>query len=113
MATSIRVHFRPVFYADDVEGWLCYDTWEDGKPTVKAIVGFETVDYQEGDQITPMGSKPGVYRLADFVQSVVDAAWAVGIKPTALKAELEKPAMMRHLEDMRALAFHKIGADKP
>jgi len=49
-----------------------------------------------------------------MLQALVDACWRAGIRPEALQADAsEIGATKRHLEDMRAIAFHKVGAERP
>jgi hypothetical protein len=52
--------------------------------------------------------------FAPFLQVALDAAWEMGLRPAGLLDTRESmKATAAHLEDMRAIAFHKIGADKP
>ncbi len=50
----------------------------------------------------------------EILQAILDAAWAEGMRPTGISGERgEIKRLEEHLGDMRALAFHKIGAEKP
>jgi len=49
-----------------------------------------------------------------FLQAALDAAWELGMRPAGFNDTRESMAATKaHLEDMRALAFHKTGAAKP
>lgn len=51
--------------------------------------------------------------VTGFLQSVIDAAWEDGMRPSAAKdATEELKAVRYHLEDMRSLAFSN-SKDKP
>lgn len=50
----------------------------------------------------------------EFLQAVLDAAWAHGLRPTGISGERgEIKRLEEHLGDMRAIAFHKVGAQRP
>lgn len=55
------------------------------------------------------------HRDADsFLRAIMNAAWEAGIRPDGfLDARESMKATTAHLEDMRAIAFHKVGAPKP
>lgn len=49
-----------------------------------------------------------------FLRAVLNAAWDAGLRPDGFNDTRESmKATNAHLQDMRALAFHKIGAEKP
>jgi hypothetical protein len=49
-----------------------------------------------------------------FLRAALNAAWDLGLRPDGfLDVRESMKATTAHLEDMRALAFHKIGAQKP
>ena len=52
------------------------------------------------------------HEMRQMLQAIVNEAYKrFGIAPYGHKHELG--AMNKHLEDMRSMAFHKIGAEKP
>ena len=86
---------------------LCKDT-PDGRLSALVDMTFRD-DFIEGDFIDPV-------RIEDpsLIQAIVDAAWSIGIKPQGFSGDgSELKATHRHLEDMRSIAFHKVGAEKP
>lgn len=49
-----------------------------------------------------------------LVQAIVDAAWREGFRPAGyVDLSVESIAGNKHLEDMRTIAFHKMGVPKP
>jgi hypothetical protein len=49
-----------------------------------------------------------------FLQAALDCAWELGLRPAGFLDTRESMAATKaHLEDMRSLAFYKIGADRP
>lgn len=49
-----------------------------------------------------------------FLRAALNCAWEQGLRPDGFEDTRESMrATNAHLEDMRALAFHKIGAPKP
>ena len=82
------------------------DVNQDGEAT--ALSNIEYTKHIPGDLIKNVPVDRGL------LQSIVDACWKVGIRPEALNAiDSEIGATKRHLEDMRSIAFHKVGAEKP
>lgn len=43
-----------------------------------------------------------------FMQAMLDAAWAAGFRPTRAQSEADKE---RHLQDMRLIAFHQLNIE--
>ena len=49
-----------------------------------------------------------------FFQAMLDAFWDAGMRPSGLKPMMDmEKAQLRHLNDMRAIAFEKIGIKNP
>jgi hypothetical protein len=49
-----------------------------------------------------------------FLRAAMNAAWELGLRPDGyLDTRESMTATNAHLQDMRALAFHKLGATKP
>lgn len=77
---------------------------EDGKATLKRI--------EDGEY------RPDPFLAGDVaeevLQALMDAAWAYGMRPNGISGERgEIKRLEEHLSDIRAIAFHKIGAPKP
>jgi hypothetical protein len=53
--------------------------------------------------------------LTDFeAQQLIDALWSAGLRPAGAKqSQGAYDAQSRHLEDMRALAFHHAKVERP
>ncbi len=50
----------------------------------------------------------------DFLRAAMNCAWEYGLRPDGFNDTRESmQAKDKHLEDMRSLAFHTIGATKP
>jgi len=50
----------------------------------------------------------------DFLRAALNAAWELGMRPDGFDDTRESmKATAAHLEDMRAIAFHKVGAPVP
>jgi hypothetical protein len=50
----------------------------------------------------------------EFLQACLEAAWEAGMRPVGYGDTKEQAkALNAHLQDMRSIAFHKIGAQKP
>lgn len=67
----------------------------------------------EGDVFPP---QPALSRhdAEAFLRAALNCAWDLGFRPDGFNDTRESmKATSQHLEDMRAIAFHKIGAVKP
>ena len=66
------------------------------------------VELQEGDD------PPTTFSLhLEAAQELMDELWRCGLRPTEVGTAGELAAVRYHLQDMRALAFTRIGVDKP
>lgn len=73
------------------------------------------------DSITWVETREGMERAnptfdlpMERAQRLMDMLWEAGLRPVAGKqSEGVVSAQSRHLEDMRALAFTKLGVEKP
>jgi hypothetical protein len=52
-------------------------------------------------------NKEGI-QTEKVIQSIIDAAWEFGMRPSGYKAEGEIAAIKGHLEDMRKIVFLKV-----
>ena len=81
---------------------------KDNRLISKYIGDFAKVEAKEGiaEQVKP-------FRLStEEAQVLFDQLWDCGLRPAENKAA-EYRAQAKHLEDMRALAFGKLGVAKP
>jgi len=69
------------------------------------------------DEAVPRGATPFDDLSEDvegFLRAAMNCAWELGLRPDGFNDTRESmKATKAHLDDMRALAFHKIGAPKP
>lgn len=82
--------------------------------------GFETFSGAARKKYEPgeLADDGGLTSLASdemrgFLKAIMDEAWRIGVRPSESTADTVIAAKDRHLQDMRALAFHKIGAELP
>lgn len=77
------------------------------------VVTGVTIERMGGGFMTP--PSPIAERDAEaFLRAALNCAWELGLRPDGLDDTREQIAATRkHLEDMRAIAFHKVGATKP
>lgn len=109
-------------------GWRChlgyrpeihgYEFWLSSDGPGKTQLRLSKFEFEQWDAgagyLTPPETIPIIdMGMAGALQAIVDAAWEIGVKPKAAFSGGELGAANRHLEDMRALAFHKIGCEKP
>lgn len=64
----------------------------------------------EPDHIMPF--EDNLYLPQEILQALVDGCAKAGIVANSFSGD-ELKATKSHLEDMRAIAFHKVGANKP
>lgn len=99
-----RVNRRPELAATDL--WLWRDAGWRQEPDREIIrLSFEPV---EPNTIVDTPSFTGTYPddVEDFLRSIMDAAWEMGIRPTGFKEQTDTlTATKKHLEDMRSLVF--------
>jgi hypothetical protein len=100
-------------------GHRLFLSWDDpsgprnefGRIEVHVANGFTSTAYDEG---VGFDFTDGIARADQLIQSILDEAWECGFRPAGFKDVKNETAAIRgHLEDMRALAFHKSGAAKP
>ncbi len=106
-----KAYIEKDFRRDDVRLFIRLDERGSGRRSMVSGLIMSTLDH--GAEIPDAGrliaSEYG--RQNEFVQAILDAAWAYGFRPSGEAGS--DSSMARHLEDMRAIAFHKIGAPKP
>lgn len=76
---------------------------------------FTRVELRQVPDVEQAMERSPFMRMTDEdAKSLMDALWNAGIRPSNGEGSLgQLGATQRHLEDMRALAFHNVGADKP
>lgn len=110
---KFTVHARPNFVRRDTEIVILAEG-----PGYEAIVTKLEFYKLELGQIPPFEGgwiiDNGVGKQADFLQAMLDGAWEAGLRPTGYSNVSEAMrASDKHLQDMRAIAFHKLGVPKP
>lgn len=85
--------------AEDVKG--------EAGTSVRVAEGFTWSTQPEGAM---WAATTGIHDVDGLVQSIVDAAWEAGFRPTGFSDVKNETAAIRdHLKDMRTVAFHKLG----
>jgi len=75
---------------------------------------FTLVRKIAGEPVVPTFSSLTTDGGEGFLRAVLNCAWDMGLRPDGyLDTRESMRATNAHLQDMRAIAFHKIGADKP
>lgn len=83
---------------------------DQSRGVVEVLAGFEWVTYQEGDQFD---SGAGIGRADALIQGIVNKAWDAGFRPAGYAdVKNETTAIRAHLDDVRTIAFHKLGIPK-
>ncbi|RUV65834.1 hypothetical protein EOA64_00380 [Mesorhizobium sp. M1A.F.Ca.IN.022.02.1.1] len=105
MATwKVRAHHNPMQDAFDV-------LIECGDATV---LPFSLTIRDRSAPVIPTFSADETQEGEAFLRAVLNAAWDAGLRPDGyLDTRESMGATNAHLQDMRAIAFHKIGAIKP
>jgi hypothetical protein len=106
--------------ADGTDGWrikAAYNEMQDGFDIAifkgNAIcTSFNFAAYTPGEKVYPtLEAGP---ESKEFLRAALSAAWNAGFRPEGFNDTRESmKATNAHLQDMRAIAFHKIGAAKP
>lgn len=111
LTSKLRVHIERNF----LEGTRLFISEEEGNKTIAIAkpLCFEALTQENsGDYFPPTIQFRG--SEDDFLQSLVDQAWDIGIRPRYAKETTpEINAIKYHLEDMRSLVFKGKGGAKP
>lgn len=92
-------------YATDSRRLVLIRDAEPGK--IELATGFNWEKHDEGALFV---SSAGIERSDEFVQVILNEAWEHGMRPSGFAdAKNETTAIRAHLEDMRQIAFHKLG----
>jgi hypothetical protein len=87
-------------------------THRDGTGQEMVVPPLKLVPRDRGTPVEPTISADACH-LTDLLQALLDAAWAKGLRPRGYEGPQETKAIMRHLEDMRAMAFAKMEIKAP
>lgn len=102
MSTPIRTHI-----VRDWNGGHRLILVQDQGREINVCVGFEWVTREEGDMFD---SRDGIGKADELIQGIVNKAWEAGFRPVGFAdVKNETAAMQRHLDDVRTIAFHKLG----
>ena len=113
---SVKAHVEHNWANDDLR--LYIKRWEGwrGAATVSYVSGFIWSEAKPGDDIKPVHIDTREMREdnVSLCQALLDALWASGLRPLGYQDTRESVAALnRHLEDMRAIAFHGVKVEKP
>lgn len=76
---------------------------------VDVLADFKWTEYAEGDLFDPQA---GIGDADQLIQSIVDRAWESSFRPAGFSdVKNETTAIRAHLDDVRTIAFHKLGID--
>lgn len=71
---------------------------------------FKTLEEGDAYEYPTLGAQ----EAEDFLRAALNCAWDAGLRPDGyLDVRESMKATDAHLHEMRAIAFHKLGADKP
>jgi len=111
-----RCHIGYSGFTDSLKFYVARDTYRPGEPCrvqIWKLTDFS--EHNEGDYTDPEPTISGPRQcVVPFIQAIVDAAWAHGIEPSALKLkEAENRTQRQHLNDMRAIVSKELGVKFP
>jgi len=107
---SWRGHISIVDYQ---HSYKC-EIWNESGGFSRVITGMEMTTFEPMRGEVPPKALHISIEDRGILQAIVDACFVIGITPAAVTVDpAEIGATTRHLEDMRSIAFHKIGATKP
>jgi len=73
----------------------------------------KTIEFTEKDPSSSIYDPPPIVLGKNEVQLLMDDLWAAGVRPSSGEGNAgQLGATERHLEDMRKIAFKKLGLDK-
>jgi len=103
-----RFHVRQGVYS---RGFDVFPYIKHADGSILVITSFEMMALPDGARAP---DEPPVYDGEGFLRAALNAAWEAGLRPDGFNDTREGMAATKaHLADMRAIAFHKIGAEKP
>lgn len=78
------------------------------------VTGFTLVPRDKGQMMSRAIPSDGDDDGMSFLRAALNCAWDMGLRPDGyLDTRESMKATTAHLQDMRAIAFHKVGAQKP
>lgn len=82
-------------------------------PAINQFLELQPVKFELRDENCEQG-QPAFTMDKALAQALADELWRIGFRPTQGKqSEGEAGARMKHLEDMRAIAFAKLDVQRP
>lgn len=101
-----RIYANREDWNDSISLLILRDRFQGGSDSMDYVKGFELEKIDEGSYLA---DKPSLIlphgEGTEFLQAMVNVAWGLGIKPTAMESDAnELKATRYHLEDMRKLA---------
>ena len=102
--------FRMLLVSNPIEASIDFILYSEGD-TGRNVAGPLTLKFIErGGYVSDPTFRLGKEEAMDFLRSVMDQAWELGVRPTGYDNDLG--ATKQHLEDMRSISFHKLGITK-
>jgi hypothetical protein len=96
-----RFYARPAVYNEGLEVWI-------RRGPLGVVTNIEVMKVEEGAYSEPafMNGHEG----AEFLRAALNCAWDAGLRPDGFHDKQETfKAVDAHLQDMRTIAFHKLG----
>lgn len=82
-------------------------TKDQGRGQIDVLAGFEWVTY---DECAEFDRQAGISHADALIQGIVNKAWEAGFRPAGFAdVKNETAAIRAHLDDVRTIAFHKLG----
>ena len=104
---NTRAYLRPNWHQDNYRLVIIQDI-DRGK--IRVASDFKWQEFEEGLAFEP---DEGIPAANDLVQAILNEAWRVGMRPHGFAdVQNETTAIKAHLDDMRTVAFHKLGIAK-
>ncbi len=112
ISTGLRFHCEYSLYLDSYSLHIASLDWVAGEQTRAYAKPLEFEAAQAAGLVAPF--QPALTFRDGEAQALIDTLWSAGLRPTQGKqSEGVTAAQDRHLQDMRALAFAKLGVERP
>lgn len=111
---TFRVQARFDLPTNDFEIFIMHSRPDGGRSLVKSLTMYSVAP---GVAVPPNAGRilaPELGTQRELLQALLDGAWESGLRPTGYGNVAEAlRASDAHLQDMRAIAFGKLGVIKP
>lgn len=111
---TFRVQARFDLPTNDLEIFIMHSRPDGGRSIVTSLTMYSMAP---GIMPPPTAGHiiaPELGTQREFMQAMLDGAWEAGLRPTGYGNVAEElRASDGHLQDMRAIAFGKLGIEKP